>query len=242
MRLDKFLVDCGLGSRTDVKKFLKQKKISVNGSFQTLAKSQINPDRDVVTYQGQVLHHETFLYYMLHKPAGVISATEDSEHRTVLDLLDDKAKQKAVSPVGRLDKDTEGLLLLTNNGKLAHALLSPKRHVVKCYEAHVLGVMTVDDQLAFEQGIVLSDHHCLPAQLEIKAVDQEKQTSLVTIKIKEGKFHQIKRMVKACGKEVTYLKRLSMGPLELDPELPVGHWRLLTDKEQALLADVGVTV
>lgn len=142
MRLDKFLVDCGVGSRTEVKKVLKNKQVTVNGQVETSPKQQIDEKTDQIAVAGQVLSHETFVYYLLNKPKGVISATEDDRHRTVLDQLDDTARQKEVFPVGRLDIDTHGLLLLTNNGQLAHAMLSPKKHVDKLYRVQVDGIMT----------------------------------------------------------------------------------------------------
>lgn len=236
MRLDKFLVEVGLGSRTEVKALLKKKLVMVNGKPESQAKLQIDPNQDQVTYKGQELVYEEFLYYLLNKPQGVVSATEDQVHQTVLDLLDETARRKSVFPVGRLDKDTHGLLLLTNDGDLAHRLLSPKKHVVKVYEAEVDGIMTEQDIEAFAQGISLSDHQCQPAKLEILAINTEANTCRVRITIKEGKFHQVKRMVLACGKEVTDLQRLSMGPLALDPQLALGNFRRLNEDElQSLL-------
>jgi len=231
MRLDKFLVDCGVGSRSQVKIFLKKKQVTVNGHVETSPKAQIDEDKDQIAYLGQELTHETFVYYLLNKPQGVISATEDSRHKTVLDLLDETARHKQVFPVGRLDIDTHGLLLLTNNGKLAHAMLSPKKHVEKIYRAQVVGLMNQSDVERFARGIELKDFTCQPAQLKIVELDEEKETSLVEITLAEGKFHQVKRMVAACGKEVTDLQRLSMGPLQLDPELALGEWRRLTEEE-----------
>ncbi|KHD45097.1 pseudouridine synthase [Streptococcus hongkongensis] len=231
MRLDKFLVDAGIGSRSQVKQLLKKKEILVNGKVESSAKAQIDSDKDKIVYQGQELIYEEFLYYMLNKPSGVVSATEDNLHQTVVDLLDDRARQKNVFPVGRLDKDTHGLLLLTNNGDLAHQLLSPKKHVDKVYLAQVKGVMTVADQHAFENGMQLSDHHCLPATLEILEKNEQEQSCKVKITLKEGKFHQVKRMVKACGKEVTDLERLAMGALVLDDSLALGEFRRLTAEE-----------
>ncbi|MFZ2185232.1 pseudouridine synthase [Streptococcus parauberis] len=231
MRLDKFLVDAGIGSRSQVKSLLKKKEVLVNGQVESSAKRQIDSDKDQIVFQGQKLVYEEFLYYMLNKPAGVVSATEDNLHQTVVDLLDDRARQKEVFPVGRLDKDTHGLLLLTNNGELAHQLLTPKKHVDKIYLAHIEGLMTKKDQEAFENGIQLSDHHCLPATLEVLETDEHKQTCKVKVTLKEGKFHQVKRMVKACGKEVTDLQRLTMGPLKLDNQLQLGQFRRLTDEE-----------
>lgn len=240
MRLDKFLVDCGVGSRTEVKKILKNKTVTVNEVVETSPKRQVDPKQDQISVSGQVLNHERFVYYMLNKPKGVISATEDSKHKTVLDLLDERAHYKDVFPVGRLDIDTHGLLLLTNNGGLAHAMLSPKKHVSKRYEAKVSGIMTSEDITAFERGIALKDFTCLPAQLDILERNEEEETSLVHITLKEGKFHQVKRMVAACGKEVIDLKRLTMGPLNLDTNLALGEYRTLTNQERESLQVFGV--
>ncbi|SNU08787.1 16S rRNA pseudouridine516 synthase [Streptococcus equinus] len=240
MRLDKFLVEAGVGSRTEVKQLLKKKQVLVNGKLETSPKTQIDEKLDKIVCQGQNLSYEKFVYYMLNKPKGVISATEDDHHKTVLDLLDKTAWDKEVFPVGRLDIDTHGLLLLTNNGKLAHAMLSPKKHVDKLYRAKVAGVMTDEDVKAFADGIELKDFTCQPAQLDIIKADEESNTSLVEIVIKEGKFHQVKRMVLACGKEVTDLQRLSMGPLQLDDELALGEWRRLSPEELESLQKFGV--
>ena len=240
MRLDKFLVDCGVGSRTEVKKFLKNKQVTVNGQVETSPKQQINEQVDLVAVAGDILRHEQFVYYLLNKPKGVISATEDDHHRTVLDLLDEIAQHKEVFPVGRLDIDTHGLLLLTNNGKLAHAMLSPKKHVDKLYRAQIDGIMTQGDVERFAAGIDLKDFTCQPAQLTILSTNEVKETSLVDITIREGKFHQVKRMVQACGKMVTDLQRLSMGPLWLDSELAIGKYRRLTADELKQLEVFGV--
>lgn len=235
MRLDKFLVESGLGSRSQVKQLLKKGQVWVNGAAVTSAKTQIDERSDQIVVDGQPLVYEKFVYYLLNKPKGVISATEDDRHRTVLDLLDDTARQKEVFPVGRLDVDTHGLLLLTNNGQLSHAMLSPKRHVDKVYQAQVAGLMDQADVDRFAQGIELKDFTCQPAQLEIIERDEGAQTSLVHITLSEGKFHQVKRMVLACGKEVIDLQRLSMGPLQLDPSLELGQWRRLTEEEMQSL-------
>ena len=235
MRLDKFLVESGLGSRSQVKQLLKKGQVWVNGAAVTSAKTQIDERSDQIVVDGQPLVYEKFVYYLSNKPKGVISATEDDRHRTVLDLLDDTARQKEVFPVGRLDVDTHGLLLLTNNGQLSHAMLSPKRHVAKVYQAQVAGLMDQADVERFAQGIELKDFTCQPAQLEIIERNEGAQTSLVRITLSEGKFHQVKRMVLACGKEVTDLQRLSMGPLQLDPSLELGQWRRLTEEEMQSL-------
>ena len=242
MRLDKFLVEAGVGSRTEVKQLLKKRLVEVNGAVETSAKRHVDEKADQIVCQGQVLGYEKFVYYMLNKPKDVISATEDNHHKTVLDLLDKTAQDKEVFPVGRLDIDTHGLLLLTNNGALAHAMLSPKRHVDKLYQAKVQGIMTVEDIEAFEKGIVLDDFSCQPAQLLIKEVDEKAETSLVHITIKEGKFHQVKRMVAARGKKVVDLQRLSMGQLVLDQSLSLGQWRRLTDQELVALENFKVEI
>jgi len=239
MRLDKFLVACAVGSRTEVKNFLKAGRVTVNGKKEKSAKLQIDEERDEILFDGQVLEYEEFVYYMMNKPKGVISATEDPKHRTVLDLLDDIAQSKEVFPVGRLDIDTHGLLLLTNDGQLAHALLSPKRHVDKTYQAQVKGIMTQEDVEIFAKGIPLKDFTCQPARLELVSIDTEKNQSQIRVTIAEGKFHQVKRMVAYCGKEVVDLQRLTMGTLVLDENLQRGEWRRLTKEElEALLANI----
>ncbi|HEV1947280.1 TPA: rRNA pseudouridine synthase [Streptococcus pneumoniae] len=238
MRLDKFLVACAVGSRTEVKNLLKAGRVTVNGKKEKSAKSaklQIDEKIDEIRFDGQVLEYEEFVYYMMNKPKGVISATEDPKHRTVLDLLDDLARSKEVFPVGRLDIDTHGLLLLTNDGQLAHVLLSPKRHVDKTYLAQVKGIMTQEDVETFAEGIPLKDFTCQPAILELVSIDTEKNQSQIRVTIAEGKFHQIKRMVGYCGKEVVDLQRLTMGTLVLDENLERGEWRRLTKEELEIL-------
>lgn len=218
---------------------LKAGSVTVNGKKEKSAKLQINEEKDEIRFDGQVLEYEEFVYYMMNKPQGVISATEDTKHRTVLDLLDDFARTKEVFPVGRLDIDTHGLLLLTNNGQLAHALLSPKRHVDKTYLAQVEGIMSQEDVDTFAKGIPLKDFICQPAKLEILSVDSDKDESQVRVTIAEGKFHQVKRMVAYCGKEVVDLHRLTMGTLVLDENLEQGEWRRLTKEElEELLASI----
>ena len=239
MRLDKYLVACAVGSRTEVKNFLKAGRVTVNGKKEKSAKLQVNEDTDEICFDGQKLDYEEFVYYMMNKPQGVISATEDPKHKTVLDLLDDLARSKEVFPVGRLDIDTHGLLLLTNDGQLAHALLSPKRHVDKTYLAQVKGIMTQEDVEKFAQGIPLNDFTCRPAKLEIVSIDRGKNESLIRVTIAEGKFHQVKRMVTYCGKEVVDLQRLTMGTLTLDEALKRGEWRRLSKEElEGLLESV----
>ncbi|HHA7522861.1 TPA: pseudouridine synthase [Streptococcus pneumoniae] len=235
MRLDKFLVACAVGSRTEVKNLLKAGRVTVNGKKEKSAKLQIDEKIDEIRFDGQVLEYEEFVYYMMNKPKGVISATEDPKHRTVLDLLDDLARSKEIFPVGRLDIDTHGLLLLTNDGQLAHVLLSPKRHVDKTYLAQVKGIMTQEYVEIFAEGIPLKDFTCQPAILELVSIDTEKNQSQIRVTIAEGKFHQIKRMVGYCGKEVVDLQRLTMGTLVLDENLERGEWRRLTKEELEIL-------
>ena len=229
MRLDKFLAEVGLGSRKEVKQLIKKGQIKVNQQTEKSDKKQIDPEKDQVDYQGEILHYQEFYYYLLHKPAGVVSATEDKHDQTVMDLFSPTDYRSDLFPVGRLDKDTEGLLLITNDGKLAHELLSPKKHVEKEYFAEVQGVMTAEDQQRFVDGILLDGEMTLPAELLIDEATENK--SKVRIILHEGKFHQVKRMVKACGKEVTYLKRIRMGKLTLPQELLKGNYRPLTEVE-----------
>ena len=230
MRLDKCLADCGLGTRSEVKSLLKAKRITVNGKVVNNGKVQVNPETDEILFDGEKIQYEEFVYIMMNKPKGVVSATEDNLHKTVLDLIGPVYFKKGVFPVGRLDIDTHGLLLLTNDGELAHRLLSPKKHVTKIYQARVEGVMTAEDAAAFEKGIVLSDGtECMPARLDILSTTQDE--SIVQIHLKEGKFHQVKRMVKSCGKTVVDLERLTMGSLKLDESLALGESRPLTEEE-----------
>ncbi|MDT2758470.1 pseudouridine synthase [Enterococcus xiangfangensis] len=233
MRLDKFLAEAGLGSRKEVKQLIKQGKITVNQENEKSDKRQVDPLKDLIAFQGEVLHYQEFYYYLLHKPAGVVSATEDSRDKTVIDLFSATDYRSDLFPVGRLDKDTEGLLLITNDGKLAHELLSPKKHVAKEYYAEINGVMTKADQQRFVEGIMLDGGLTLPAKLLIDETTEE--ASKVRIVLHEGKFHQVKRMVKACGKEVSYLKRIRMGELVLPESLAKGAYRPLTDEELELL-------
>ena len=233
MRLDKYLTEMGIGSRSEVKQGIRKGFARVNGETAVRPEFKVD-EKDRVTWKGTPVDFVAYEYIMLNKPAGVVSATEDKRDRTVLDLVKD-ARRKDLFPVGRLDKDTEGLLLLTNDGKLAHRLLSPKHHVAKVYYARVQGVMTEADVQRFKEGFAVDDElTALPAELEILSVC-EGDTCEIRLKIFEGKFHQVKRMVQAAGKEVLYLKRLSMGPLVLDAALAPGEYRSLKEKEQEAL-------
>ena len=233
-RLDKLLAATGRWSRREAKALLKAGRVLVDGAVPAGPEQKVRREQ-TVTVDGHPVSTEKYTYIMLHKPAGVISSTEDPREETVLSLLPRELRRIGLAPVGRLDKDTEGLLLLTNDGQLAHCLLSPARHVDKVYYAETDGPLTKADREAFRQGMTLADGtRCLPAELEpLEAPGQ----CLVTLR--EGKYHQVKRMLAARGKPVTYLKRLSMGPLSLDPDLPAGAWRPLEDDEIAALKNGG---
>lgn len=229
IRLDKFLADRTGFSRSQIKQKLKNGCVTVNGNITKTSDYKINPDADIVAFMGEELDCSDYFYYMLNKPAGVVSATEDSYDKTVVSLLPPNLR-KNVFPVGRLDKDTEGLLLLTNDGVLAHELLSPKKHVDKEYFVRLALPVGDDYARIFNEGIDIGEKNItLPAVL--KQLSQYE--CLVTIR--EGKFHQIKRMFKACGNEVVYLKRLAMGSLKLDENLALGEYRELTDEELGAL-------
>lgn len=229
LRLDKYLADMQVGTRTEVKQMIKKGQISVDGQKSLKPEQKIDPDVAKVCVNGEIIGYVEYEYWMLHKPAGVVSATEDKKDRTVIDLLKD-SKRKDLFPVGRLDKDTEGLLFITNDGELAHSLLSPKKHVDKIYYAKIDGVVTNEDVKAFSKGLDIGEKNLtMPARLEILATGEE--TSEIKVTIQEGKFHQVKRMFEAVGKRVVYLKRLSMGSLILDEKLTPGEARLLTNDE-----------
>ncbi len=229
MRLDKFLSESGVGSRSEVKQFIKKGLIQVNGNNITLADFKVQETKDLVTYQGQVVMYEPFIYYVFHKPSGVVSATKDNVYETVLDVIDVPRKEE-LFPVGRLDVDTEGLLLLTNDGALSHNLLSPKKHVTKVYEAHVSGLVGTDEIQAFEEGLDLDEFITKPAKLEVCSLNED-GSSNVKVSIMEGKFHQVKRMFLAIGMEVLYLKRIQMGALCLPQDLQMGCIRKITKEE-----------
>ena len=227
MRLDKFLGEMGKGTRSQIKEMVRKGRIMVNAMAEKKPERKINPETDEITLDGCKVAYQAFEYYMLYKPQGVVSATEDSRYQTVTSLIDN-AVRKDLFPVGRLDIDTEGLLLITNDGDLAHRLLSPRHHVDKTYYAHITGSLPADAIRRFQDGIVLEDGTtCMPARLKL-LFDQQ-----------EGKFHQVKRMFEAVGCQVVYLKRLSMGPLVLDKRLQPGAYRPLTDEEVSLLKNRG---
>ncbi|MEG0079304.1 pseudouridine synthase [Enterococcus sp.] len=232
MRLDKYLADMQIGSRKEVKGYIKKGWVQVNGITVKQDKYQVQPEADTVSYQGVEVRYQKYFYYMLNKPSGVISATTDKQQKTVIDLLQPTDFRPDLFPVGRLDKDTEGFVLLSNDGELAHELLSPKKHVAKEYFAKVSGVMTKEDVVAFAKGLTLDQGEvALPGKLQILKVDEVKETSEISLVISEGKFHQVKRMVQAVGKKVTYLRRDRIGAVCLDSELKLGDYRPLTKKE-----------
>ncbi|MCM3002854.1 pseudouridine synthase [Priestia koreensis] len=233
MRIDKLLANVGYGSRKEVKGLLKSGAIKVDGERVKDAKQHVDPNQQQVTVYDEVVVYKEFVYLMMNKPPGVISATEDHQHQTVVDLLEIEDAVFQPFPVGRLDKDTEGFLLLTNDGQLSHQLLSPKKHVPKTYYATINAPVTEEDQKAFAKGVTLDDGYLTkPAELTILASGD---TSEIELTIVEGKFHQVKRMFESVGKKVTYLKRLSMGSLQLDPDLELGEYRELDEEEIELL-------
>lgn len=234
-RLDKVIAGEGTYSRREVKLLVRQGRVLVDGVPARSPEDKVDPEAVEITVDGTVLHCRRYTWIMLHKPAGVLSATEDGRGTTVLDLLAPELQRRGLFPVGRLDKDTEGLLLLTNEGGLAHDLLSPRKHVDKVYYVRTAGVLTEADRQAFAAGLELGDLRCLPAELEILSAGAESE-ALVTLR--EGKFHQVKRMLAARGKPVLYLKRIKMGNLPLDPVLGCGEYRYLTEEELAGLRNL----
>lgn len=229
MRLDKLLANMGYGSRKEVKQLLKQKAVTVDGAYVKDAALHVDPEQQIVSVFGERVVYTEFVYFIMNKPPGVISATEDLRDETVIDLLEPLHQHFQPFPVGRLDKDTEGLLLLTNDGHLAHNLLSPKKHVPKVYYAQIEGVVTEEDAEKFANGVELDDGYVTkPGKLVILKSAQQSEIELT---IQEGKFHQVKRMFEAVGKRVTYLKRISMGSLKLDENLALGEYRELTTEE-----------
>ena len=230
MRLDKLLAHSGFGTRKEVKALLKKSVVTVNGKIEKNGKLQVDEVSDFIQVLGEPVIYEEFVYFMLHKPKDVISATTDAFHPTVIDLLDPADQVQEPFPVGRLDIDTEGLLILTNDGALAHELLSPKKHVPKIYQAWIEGQVDEENQLAFKKGIELDDGYiCKPSDLII--LEKDETFTFIQITIHEGKYHQIKRMFEAVNKKVCYLKRIAMGSLILDNNLILGDYRPLTENE-----------
>lgn len=225
-RLDKLIAASGRATRSEAKNWIKSGRVTVNGAAALSPEQKCDGAADVIAVDGTPLNCARWRYILLHKPAGVLSATEDREQRTVLDLLPEELRRQGLFPVGRLDKDVTGLLLLTNDGALAHALTAPGRHVPKTYRAEVDGALDEADVAAFAEGLVLGDGtRCRPAELEILAAERARVT------VYEGKYHQVKRMFAARGKPVKALHREGMGGLTLDTSLPPGAWRELARED-----------
>lgn len=241
VRLDKFLADAGAGTRSEVKKLIQKGQAEVNGLAVKRPEQKVDPENDEVKLQGKVIGPAPeFVYYLLHKPAGCVSATEDLKEKTVMEYV--PSDRKGLFPVGRLDKDTEGLLLITDDGALAHELLSPRKHVKKTYFARVSGIVTKDDVKTMAEGVDIGEEKpALPAGLEILSAEAESSMSEIRLTICEGKFHQVKRMMEAVGKKVVYLKRISMGPLQLPDDLKKGECRPLTEEELESLKNLSKT-
>ncbi len=232
-RIDKILVSQNFGSRKQVHALIKNSCVKINGEVCRLKDYKINPENDEIVVNGEKLQYNLHVYIMMNKPSGVLSASNDKNEKTVIDLLPDELKRKGLFPAGRLDKDTEGLLIITDDGDFAHKMLSPKKKVYKLYMAVVDGEITEDTICAFEQGIVFADGtKCLPAKLEAEKIDEN---STGFVKICEGKFHQVKKMFLTCGLKVVYLKRLQVGGLKLDVNLHKGEARKMTELEKSLI-------
>lgn len=229
-RLDKILVSQGVGSRRDVQKLIRQKAVAVDGKTVTKHDFKLDPERCEISVNGHALAFQKNIYIIMNKPQGVVCATQDNLSKTVLDLVPKQLRRKGLAPVGRLDKNTVGLLILSDDGDFAHRVISPKKHVYKRYYVELDEVVTDEVVQRFESGITLSDGtECLPARLEIV------EKSSACVEICEGKFHQVKRMFSACGLSVLYLKRLSIGGLELDETLAEGECREMTKDEKSAL-------
>lgn len=239
LRIDKYLADMGCGTRSQIKNDIRKGAVAVNGIEINRPETKVDTQNDTVCYRERTVSYAQHIYYMLNKPAGVISATEDRSERTVLDLISDK-KRSGLFPVGRLDKDTEGLLIITDDGDLAHRLLSPKKHVDKVYYAKIQGKVDDTDKMKFLEGLDIGDDR--PALPGILTILSDGDISEIELTIREGRFHQVKRMFHAVGKEVLFLKRIKMGSLSLDETLAPGEYRPLSEEEIALLyADTKAT-
>lgn len=236
MRLDKLLAHLNCGSRKEVQAMIRAGRVCVDGAAETDPAAKVDPDAALIALDGQVQRYRAQRYYMLNKPAGVITASRDERHSTVLDLFPEE-ERRGLFAVGRLDKDTEGLLIVTDDGALSHALMSPARHVAKVYEAVIEGELARDAAERFRQGLTLRDGTvCLPARLDILPGDGETR---VRVTLREGKYHQVKRMVAAVGATVVRLRRVKLGGLVLDPALPAGSFRELTEQELEQLQQPG---
>ena len=222
----------GIASRKELKRVISKGRVTIDGVAARAGKEQIDVDKNIVEVDGVRVIYKEFIHIMLNKPAGYVSARSDSRDYTVIDIVADDFGQFELFPVGRLDKDTEGLIVLSNDGKLAHSLLSPKKHIPKTYYARIDGIVNEEDVKKFKDGIILEDFTALPAELKILKAGEESE---IEVTIYEGKFHQVKRMFDVVGKPVIYLKRVSMGKLELDETLELGEYRELAEEELILL-------
>jgi 16S rRNA pseudouridine516 synthase len=236
-RLDKILANLGYGTRKEVKALIKNKEVEVDGEIVKDNGMKVDPEKNEIKVQGEVINYRKFIYILMNKPEGVVSATFDNYDETVIDLLDSEYQVFNPFPVGRLDKDTVGLLLITNDGELNHRLISPKNHVDKVYFAQIDKAVDEKDVAAFHKGVILDDgYKCMPAKLEI--IKADKDGSEVNVTIQEGKFHQVKRMFESRDKKVVYLKRIKFGFLDLDTELDEGYYRELSKKEVDILKSI----
>lgn len=232
IRLDKFLSEMGVGTRSEVKKILKARQVTVNDAVVIKPETKVDPESDIVYYKDRRICYQKYEYYIFNKPAGCVSATEDNFHKTVMDYITDTVHDD-LFPVGRLDIDTEGLLIITNDGAMAHELLSPSKHVAKTYYAKIDGMVTEKDVNCFKEGVDIGEAKLTkPGELVIL---ESKPISIIELTITEGKFHQVKRMFEAVDKKVIYLKRISMGGLRLPADLKPGEYRALTDDELDIL-------
>lgn len=232
-RLDKILASQNLGSRKEVGALIRAGRVSVNETVVKRPEQKADPEADVITVDGQSLNFKKKIYLMMNKPEGVLSAARDPRARTVVDLLPPELRRRGIFPAGRLDKDTRGLLILTDDGAFAHRMLSPKKHVTKWYEAVLEAPVSEEDILRFRRGVVLEDGTlCLPAELSVL---REGKSPMALVGLREGKFHQVKRMFSSCGNGVLSLRRVRIGGLTLDPELAEGAARELSEAETALV-------
>lgn len=234
IRLDKYLSDMGMGSRSELKKMILKGQVKVGEQITIRPETKVDKGVDKVYLNDQLINYREFIYFMLNKPAGVVSATKDNINKTVIDLIHDKLG-KDLFPVGRLDKDTEGLLFITNDGDFAHNMLSPRKEIDKVYYAKVKGKITDEDQRLLESGVRIdNDYLTLPAKLKII---ESGEISIIELTIREGKFHQVKQMIKAVGKQVIYLKRIAMAGIALDNDLLPGEYRELSQEELEIIKD-----
>jgi len=235
LRLDKLLSNHNLATRSEAKKYIRQGFVTIDGIPAKKPEEKVNPEKQQIAFRGEIIRHQEYVYYMLNKPEGVVTATTDNLHRTVLDLIPNCTSD--VFPVGRLDKDTTGLLILTNDGDLCHQLTAPKKHVCKVYEARLNQAVNMKDIEVFASGVNYGEEQ--PAKPAILEIISGEEPYWARVTITEGKFHQVKRMFHAVGKEVLQLNRIQVGPLELDSNLSLGSYRELTESEVEALKQAG---